>query len=76
MAVQLTNSQNAVVKELKSGKFIWSNEGSKLQAWLGDGKGNKERGILISTLKVLINKKIVKFVDGNYRAGLYKYELR
>lgn len=73
--MNLSKSQKEVISQLKSGLFVWTNEGNNFKAWIGDAKGNKQKGIHVKTVEVLLNRGWIKFVDGDYREGLFKYEL-
>jgi len=72
----LSNAQKVVVEELKQdGIYLWTNEGRYLEAWLGDSQGKKMKKVNLATAKSLAGKGCIKFIDGDYRDGIYKYEL-
>lgn len=72
----LSKAQKDVVEELKKeGVYLWTNEGNNFQAWLGDCDGKKMKKVNIATAKSLDGKGVIRFVDGNYRDGIYKYTL-
>lgn len=73
--MKLSKAQNEVVDLLKSGLFIWTNEGKNYSAWIGDNEGTKIKTLNIKTVSFLYNNKIIKFEDGNYKKDLFKYIL-
>lgn len=73
--MKLSKAQQEVVSALKLGLFVWTNEGANFKAWIGDGQGKKQQGIRVRTAEILLGKKVIKLVDGNYCRGLFKYEL-
>lgn len=73
---ELSKAQKKLVEELKiEGTYLWTNEGNNFKAWLGDYKGVVLKRINVATAKSLERKGWIKFVDGDYREGLFKYEL-
>jgi len=74
--MRLSKAQNNVISILENGEFIWTNEGEKVQAWIGDENGKKSKFINVKTALFLLNNDIIKFVDGDYRHGLFKYQLK
>jgi hypothetical protein len=73
--LKLSKAQIDVISALKLGSFVWTNEGDNFKAWLGDDNGNRQKGIHVKTAEVLLNRGWIKFVDGDYRHRLFKYEL-
>lgn len=73
--MKLSKAQREVVDAMKSGLFVWTNEGNNLKAWLGDENAAKRKSIRLITAETLFNKGVIKTVDGDYRQGLFKYEL-
>lgn len=71
----LTKPQLKVIAEMKNGLYLWTNEGNCLKAWLGDEQGKKTKSVRLDTARALVNNKTIKYVDGDYRAGLFKYDL-
>lgn len=72
----LSKEQLKVVEELKSGFYVWTNEGSDLKAWIGNEKGNRIRGLRIRTVEVLANNETIVIDEGSYPRALYRYKLK
>lgn len=73
--MELSKAQKEVISALELGSYVWTNEGADFKAWIGDSKGNKQKGIRVKTAELLVNKGFIKFVEGDYRQGIFKYEL-
>lgn len=73
--MQLSKAQQEAVNLLEAGLFIWTNEGARLRAWIGDESGNKVKRVHVKTALSLSDKQVIGFVDGSYRPGIFKYAL-
>lgn len=73
--MKLSKYQNDIINELKKGFYIWTNEGENYKAWLGDDKGVVIKYIRVRTAEILFNKNIIKYINGDYGRGLFKYRL-
>jgi hypothetical protein len=71
--MKITKAQSELLTEMKNGAIAWTNEGANFAAWIGDETGKKIKGINRRTLEALVNMRLVQFIDGDYRYGLFKY---
>lgn len=74
--MKLSKEQAKVVKELETGLYVWTNEGSNLKAWVGGKNAKITRNLRVSTVEALYNKnKIVLDEEGDYPRRLFRYKL-
>lgn len=71
----LTKAQKQLILDLEEGYFVWTNDGRNFKAWLGDEDSKTVKNVRTRTLEILLEKGFVKFINGQYRDGLYKYGL-
>lgn len=74
--MKLSKEQLKVVEELKSGLYVWTNEGSNLMAWIGDKSGAEVRGLRVRTVEILANNEVIEVDDEDYPRTLYRYKLK
>lgn len=73
----LSKYQSEIVSALKEdGVFLWTNEGAGFRAWIGDKNGAVIDYVRVRSAQALVEAGVIKFVDGEYREGLFKYELK
>jgi hypothetical protein len=73
---KLSKYQSDIVSAMKDGDvFLWTNEGAGFRAWLGDKDGKGIVYVNVRSAESLLNQGVIRFVDGDYRNGLFKYEL-
>lgn len=74
--MQLSTAQKNVLEKMKSGLFIWTNEGANFSVWLEDETAKKKESLRKRTVEILIETKKIEFEDGDYKQGLFKYKLK
>ncbi|CAM3636498.1 hypothetical protein [Mesobacillus zeae] len=73
----LSKYQSQIVSALREdGVYLWTNEGPGYRAWIGDKNGVIINYVRVRSAEALVNTGVIKFVDGNYRQGLFKYTLK
>lgn len=73
--MKLTQAQKEVVSYMREGLFLWTNEKTHTNAWIGDDKGNKRTDINYKTAESLFRKGRIQFENGDFQTGIFKYKL-
>lgn len=74
--MKLSKEQAKVIKELETGLYVWTNEGSNLKAWVGDKNAKGKRKLRVSTVEALYNKNKIVLDEGDYPRSLFRYKLK
>lgn len=73
--MRLSKAQKRLISEVEEGRFVWTNDGKDFKAWLGDEDSKSVKSVHTRTVEILVEKGFLKFINGEYRDGLYKYGL-
>lgn len=73
--MKLTQAQKQAVSLMKEGLFLWANEKTNVKAWIGDDNGKKITDIPFQTAESLFRKERIQFENGDFKSGIFKYEL-
>ena len=74
---RLSKYQAKVINQMREeGSFLWTNEGGKLRAWLGNESGEVSKYVRRDTASKLYNLGLLTFSDGDYKDKLYRYSLK
>lgn len=60
MSITLSKTQTDILNKLKSGLYIWTNEGKGYKAWLGDVNGNFIESIDKRSAESLARNELIK----------------